>query len=435
MPDGCTKEGGIFSPSALQTRFLGFALRNPIISASSEVNLDKDLVISIIKAGVGGVVLKTWTSEQAFKIRVRPYQFPLGRINEAYKASGSFLSLSAPDIRSVEEYLSQLPQVVEICKGNGVLLIASFYERPKQIGKWVENARRLKDAGIDIIELNFSSPSAVSEFRANLRLAGVIIRSILDQVDVKVGVKISPDMEPLEQLVEDWEKAGIAYIAAHNAFSGIVVDTEKEEPFGAPCISGYAMGRAFLPISLARIVRIRRVTDLPIIGIGGVFSGSDALQYLLIGCELVGVSSAVFVEGRKVISHILDEISEWMSCKGYRSLADFKGKAFRLVESTSEVKSREQFPFAVPPLTPFIPKVKKDLCIRCYKCLDTCIYGVFEEADNGDVKVNDANCYSCGFCVGICPNGAIVLVQRKATDTVVWSGRGTAETFKQKERR
>ena len=74
------------------------------------------------------------------------------------------------------------------------MLIASFYERPKQIGKWVENARRLKDAGIDIIELNFSSPSAVSEFRANLRLAGVIIRSILDQVDVKVGVKISPDM-------------------------------------------------------------------------------------------------------------------------------------------------------------------------------------------------------------------------------------------------
>ncbi|PJB36197.1 MAG: hypothetical protein CO107_08310, partial [Deltaproteobacteria bacterium CG_4_9_14_3_um_filter_51_14] len=112
--------------------------------------------------------------------------------------------------------------------------------------------------------------------------------------------------EPLEQMLTAWEMEGLDFITAHNAPGGIIIDTEREEPFGAPVIGGYVPGRVFLPYSLARVVRIRKASSIPVVGVGGIYGYSDALQYLLCGCPLVGVGSALYFKGPEVLDQICD---------------------------------------------------------------------------------------------------------------------------------
>ncbi len=224
--------------------------------------------------------------------------------------------------------------------------------------------------------------------------------------------------------------AGLDFVTAHNAPSGIVVDVENEVPFGAPALGGYVMGRAFLPYSLGRIVRIRKTVDIPIIGVGGIYEAQDALQYILCGCPLIGIGSALYFKGPRILDEIHNGITDWMQQKGYGTLSEFQGKAFTHIKDAASLKSREKHPYTTPPDCPYIPIIDDELCNRCGICETTCIYNVFSVDKNKSmVLVHEDKCWSCGFCVGICPAGAIELRDRKSKQKLIWNNQGLAQSF------
>jgi len=416
------------NPVHTSVKVAGLTFRSPILVSSSEFAFGPSQCKSLLHSPIGGIITKTFTTDPKNRIRLRPYQFPLNRFGRGY--GGTLFSLAAPHVEDTERVLHHVLQMAKMCHDASLVLIASYFEDPEDIPLWITSGKMFQDAGADMLELNFSSPSAVRVFARNISRSTEIIARMKESVSIPVGLKLSPTLEPLEELVQSWTDSGLDFITAHNAPSGIVIDVEMMVPFGAPCIGGYVSGRSFLPYSLARVVRMRRVTQIPIIGVGGIHEGDDALQYILAGCPLVGIGSALYFYGPKKLDSIHQSVTEWMSRKGYTSISEFQGKVFPLIRDASRMKSEEMYPFTMPPDCPYIPVIDFERCFRCRACVNACIYGALTFAEKEQAVLTDEDrCWSCGLCVGICPAGAVELRARTERETVIWNNHGMAKPF------
>jgi dihydropyrimidine dehydrogenase (NAD+) subunit PreA len=414
----------------LSVDLAGVQLKNPFLPGASELALNGPSAARLIKAGVGAVVTKSFTSSSRMRIRVRPYQFSLAKFGSEFGSCGSFMSLSAPHVEDLDAILKKnVPGMAEICRAHQIPLITSFYESFKRFGQWPETAMRFEDAGADLIELNFSSPSNKEEMEEHPEISSHIISSVRKKVRVPVGIKISPTVEPLNNLVKNWVNAGVSFITAHNAPSGIFIDVEREEPYGAPSAGGYSIGRPFLPWSLARVVQIKKAApNIPVIGVGGIFEWQDALQYILCGCSAVEICTGAYTKGLNIFKNIEKGVTTWMRRKGYSTIEAFQGKVLPLITVSRELKSKEKAPFMLPPEGPYTPRVKKSRCNLCFRCGKQCLYGVFH-IKNKKLIIDENKCWSCGFCISLCPEKALVLVDRITGETI-WDGEGTAAPFK-----
>lgn len=415
----------------LTVKVAGITFKNPVLPAASELVFDGSSAKRIAQSGVGGIVTKTFTSSPEFRIRPRPYQFPLARFNTAFRKSGSFYSLASPHVEDMNTVTEKnIPEIAQVCKTKGIPLIVSFYEKPDEIAAWKKVAKGFERAGAKMLELNFSSPTMRGELERNLRSSFKIVESVAKASNIPFGVKISPMMEPLADALKSWTHRGISFVTAHNAPSGIYVDVETEVPFGAPVIGGYLIGRPFLPVSLARVVQILKSIDLPVFGVGGIFDWRDALQYLLCGCSLVEVGTAAYMEGIEVFKKINQGIVLWMRRKGYSSISSFRGKVLQRIVPSVELKKKEIAPYSLPPQTPYVPRVDQKRCTLCQACCRSCFYQVFHfERREKRIAVERDRCWSCGLCVGICPEEAIILVDRVTGKNRIWNGRGLATPF------
>jgi len=414
----------------LTVRVAGISFRSPVLPAASELVFDGNSAERVAGTGVGGIVTKTFTTSPEFRIRLRPYQFPLAHVNPSLKKSGSLFSLASPHVEEMDVVVRKnVPDISQVCKKAGIPLIVSFYEKPADLRSWKQVAKGFERAGADLLELNFSSPSMKGDLEKSLKSSFKILESVTKASNIPVGIKISPMIEPLADAVKGWAERGASFITAHNAPSGIFIDVEREVPYGAPVIGGYLIGRAFLPVSLARAVHILKSADLPVFGVGGVFGWSDALQYLLCGCSLVEVGTAAYMEGIGIFERINQGIATWMKRKGYVSIADFRGKVLNKIIPIAELKKKEIAPYSLPPETPYCPKIDRKKCVLCRTCEKSCFYQVFHfDSEKKCMAMDKDRCWSCGFCVGICPEGAIALVDKR-TGRTVWNGKGVAAPF------
>lgn len=413
----------------VSTVVAGVRFRSPLVVSSSECTADLDMVRRLCEGPVGALVTKTFTSNSAQKVRVRPYQFPLQVLGKGFREGKALYSLAAPHVEDVDAWSRKVSRMADISRDAGVVLVASFFEDPEAVDLWVATARRLEEAGADMLELNFSCPHVSQAFAQGFESAVRILRAVLTSSVLPVGVKIGPTLEPLESAAVTLEETGAAFLTAHNAPGGIVVDVDREEPFGAPAVGGYAPGRAFLPMSLARVVRVRKASTLPVVGVGGVSNHRDALQYVLVGCPLVGVGSALYFEGPALMERLHRGLMRWMRQKGYATLEGVIGRVFPQIENVAALGARELHPYSVPPDCPYIPVADAEACTGCETCVRGCIYGALEINEAGCVEVDADRCWSCGFCVGVCPEGALSLRDRRDPDLVVWNNQGTAQPF------
>jgi dihydroorotate dehydrogenase/Pyruvate/2-oxoacid:ferredoxin oxidoreductase delta subunit len=413
----------------LKVDVAGVTFKNPVLPAASELVFDGPSAKKVAEAGVGGIVTKTFTTSPEFRIRVRPYQFPLAHFDPSFKRSGSFYSLASPHVQEINLVMEKnIPETAQVCKQNNIPLIVSFYEKPHDLTSWKKGARGFERAGAQMLELNFSSPTMKGDLEKSLSSSFKIIEAVAKSSHIPFGAKISPMLEPLIDAVKGWKDRGISFITAHNAPSGIYVDVEAEVPYGAPTIGGYLIGRPFLPISLGRIVQILKTIDIPVIGVGGISTGNDALQYLLCGCSLVQVGTAVYMDGTGVFTKIKQEIVSWMERKNYSSISEFRGNVLRKIVSSIELKMKEKFPYTLPPESPYHPKIDHGKCTLCQACCRSCFYEVLH-LKKGKIGVERTRCWSCGLCVGICPEKAIALVDKK-TRKIIWKGEGFALPFR-----
>jgi dihydroorotate dehydrogenase (NAD+) catalytic subunit len=211
----------------------------------------------------------------------------------------------------------------------GVPIIASIFANT--IYDFGTLARYISEAEPDLIEANISCPNIDARyeqmFAASPYVSAQVTRRIKENTDIPLIVKLSPNVEDIVEVAQAVVEAGADVISAINSLGpGLIIDIETGSPVLANRIGGVS-GPAIRPIAVRCVYDVCRSVQVPVIGIGGVTTGRDIVEMLLVGATAVGIGSAVNYHGLAVFKRALEELKEYMGRHGYRELAEFRGQA------------------------------------------------------------------------------------------------------------
>ena len=187
-------------------------------------------------------------------------------------------------------------------------------------------AESLGRNAIDAFELNVSCPNVKAgglEFGADSTALERLIRLTRAETNRPLFVKLSPTLPDIGRVAKHAVDAGADGLTLVNTLPGLAIDVERRRPllgFG----SGGVSGPGLLPVGVLATWRVSRAVDAPLIGVGGVTSATDALQYMIAGASLVGIGTAAMRDPRAP-ARIVRELDAWCARHGVRSLGDVVG--------------------------------------------------------------------------------------------------------------
>ena len=288
-------------------------LKNPTMLASGIMDEDAGSMQRMIKSGAGAIVTKS--------IGIKPREgYPNPTVLEVECGLLNAMGLPNPGIEHYREEMKQLQQA-------NTPIIGSIYGATAE--EFITLAQTMEQYGAAAVELNMSCPHAKrygSEVGCAPPLLQRITSSVKKQVDIPVFVKISPNVTNIIEIAQAAEKGNADAIVAINTVKAMKIDLETKIPILANKIGGYS-GKAIKPIGIRCVYEIASHIDIPVIGVGGVTSGEDAIEYFLAGASAVQIGSAVYYRGPDVFKEVCKEIETWMKHHGYKKIAELIGAA------------------------------------------------------------------------------------------------------------
>lgn len=319
----------------LATTVDGLKLPNPFVIASGPPGTNLNVISRAFREGWGAVVAKTVSLDSSKVVNVSPRYAKLlaGGGKEVIGWENIELISDRPFATWLEEFRK--------CKDlhpDGIL-IASVMEEFRR-DAWEEIVGRCEDAGVDGFELNFSCPHGLPERRMGSAMGqdpdivGEVCSWVMAATKRPVWAKMTPNITHIEDPVRAALQAGCHGISAINTIRcimGVDLDTLRPEPTveGRSTPGGYS-SKAVFPIALrfcAEIASLIRAefSGRSLSGVGGIESGADAAQFLLLGADTVQVCTGVMKFGHGLIKPIKAELLAFMEKHRFETVSDFKG--------------------------------------------------------------------------------------------------------------
>jgi dihydroorotate dehydrogenase (NAD+) catalytic subunit len=241
-----------------------------------------------------------------------------GLIN-AVGLSNPGVEVMVEEIQTAKEQLGPL----------GVPIIASIFA--ETIYDFGTMARFISEAEPDLIEVNISCPNVdaryLQMFAADPYVAAQVTHRVKLNTGTPVLVKLSPNVTDLVEVAKAVVEAGADGITAINTLGpGIILDIETCRPVLSHGTGGVS-GPAMRPIAVRCVRDICRAVDVPVVAVGGVTTGRDVVEMILVGATAVGIGSAIASRGMEVFQKTCDELQDYMERHGYGGLEEFRGKA------------------------------------------------------------------------------------------------------------
>ncbi len=301
----------------LRARLGQAELPNPILTASGCASAGRELAQFFDVSKIGAVVTKSvMLAPRAGRPTPRMAETPSGMLNS--------IGLQGPGI---DAFLQRdLPWLLS----RGARAVVSI--AGGTVDEFAELAARLSDAaGVTAIEVNISCPNVEHRgqvFACDAGAAGAVIDAVRGRAryDIPVFAKLSPDVTDIVAIARACVAAGADGLSLINTLLGMAIDTETMRPVLAG-VTGGLSGPAIRPVAVRCIWQVREaLPDVPIIGMGGVQTGRDALELILAGATLVSVGTAIFHDPSACI-RIVRELEEELARRGVDRLADAVGLA------------------------------------------------------------------------------------------------------------
>ncbi|MEA3345922.1 MAG: dihydroorotate dehydrogenase [Chloroflexota bacterium] len=302
----------------LSLEIAGVRFSNPLILASGIWGTSADLLVRAARAGAGGVTAKSCGLEP------RP-----GHPNPTLLDWGHGLinALGLPN-PGAEAEVTILREAKAQLQSLGVPLIASIFA--DRIENFARVAEIVSRAEPDLIEVNISCPNVADEFglpfAASRESAAAVTQAVKEGSEIPISLKLTPNVPDIGSIAQAAVEAGADAVTAVNTMPGMVIDASSGQPILANRVGGIS-GPALKPIALRCVYQIARRVDVPIIGTGGVLTGTDAAEMLMAGATAVGIGSALHYRGENALSLIHQELEEFMSVHDYICLEDLRGLA------------------------------------------------------------------------------------------------------------
>ncbi len=300
----------------LSSNYMGLRLQNPLVASASPLSHTLAGIRSLVEGGVGAVVMHSLFEEEVALEAER--QVALAEAgSESFAESLSYF----PEVPGVEaggrRYLSVLERAATVLN---VPVIASLNGTTQK--GWTRFAHQMESAGAAAIELNvYSSPGPEASGREVEERHVEILGLVKSSVSVPVAVKLSPYYSSVGEVALRMEEAGADALVLFNRFLHPDIDPETLQVVPGLGLSSASEGR------LARtwIALLRQRLDTSLAASTGVDSPDDLGKYLLAGADVVMTTSALLRRGPDYAQVLLDGLSDWMSRKGFTSIAKVRG--------------------------------------------------------------------------------------------------------------
>ncbi|MBI5826944.1 MAG: dihydroorotate dehydrogenase [Deltaproteobacteria bacterium] len=289
---------GRYDP-ALRVEIAGIRLKNPVMTASGTFGYGLEFSPYMDLKRLGAIVVKG--------LSLRPRQGNPGpRIVET--PCGMLNAIGLQNV-GVDSFIKdKLP----LLKKYDTRVIANIFG--ETIEEYMEVARRLDGAGgVAALEVNISCPNVKKGgivFGTDPLEAFKVVLAVRKSTGLPVITKLSPNVTDIKAMVRAVEDGGADAISLINTITGMAVDVEKRRPVLAT-VTGGLSGPAIRPIAVRMVWEAKKVARVPLIGIGGIMNGRDALEFILAGATAVQVGTANFIEPDAAIK-VVEGIEEYV---------------------------------------------------------------------------------------------------------------------------
>ena len=291
----------------------GLTMKNPVTTASGTFAAGMEYSDFVDVSALGavttkGVSLNGWEGNASPRIA----EVPSGMLNS--------IGLQNPGVQHFIDH--ELPAM----KACGTTVWANLGGHT--IEENVEGVRMLCAAGIDVLELNISCPNVKQgglAFGIRAKDAAEVVSAVRQVCTVPLVVKLSPQAESIPEMCRAVEAAGADGISLCNTFQACAIDLERRRPVFDNTFAGLS-GPAIRPIALRMVWQAVGAVNIPVIGLGGIATGRDALEFIMAGASAVQVGTANFQDPASCV-RITAEIARWMDAHHVKSLEEIRGCA------------------------------------------------------------------------------------------------------------
>jgi len=297
----------------LETDVAGLHLWNPTMLASGFLDETGGSLLRVYREGAGAVVTKSIGPEAR-------EGYPNPTIVELDVGMLNAVGLPNPGI-------SEYEREVKLALKGGAIVVGSVYG--KDPPEYARVAASMASYGVQAIELNLSCPHAKglgTEIAQSEEAVQEFTRAVKDAVHVPVFSKLSPNVSDIAAFGKAAERGGADGIVAINTVKAMTVSPELKMPVLANKYGGLS-GPAIRPIGVKAVYDLYEAVDVPVVGVGGIETGRDALEYIMAGASAVQVRTGIVARGTGVFESIKKEIASLLEEVGLASVTEAVGVA------------------------------------------------------------------------------------------------------------
>ncbi|WP_371381723.1 dihydroorotate dehydrogenase [Sporomusa aerivorans] len=296
----------------LSVNIAGIKMKTPVMTASGTFGFGLEYSDFVDLNQVGAVVVKgTTLAPRAGNSGCRIAETPAGMLNS--------IGLENPGVETlIEDIMPKLakydvPVIVNI-SGNTV-------------EEYGELAARLDNAGVAGLEVNISCPNVKQggiAFGTCPDSAAQVVRSVKRNTGLPVIVKLSPNVGDVALMARAVEDAGADAISLINTLLGMAIDVRSWKPVLGNIVGGFS-GPAVKPVAVRMVWQVAKAVKVPVIGMGGIMTAEDAVEFLLAGASAVAVGTANFVNPYAAVE-VAAGIQEYLAARGLKQVSELVGK-------------------------------------------------------------------------------------------------------------
>jgi dihydroorotate dehydrogenase (NAD+) catalytic subunit len=293
----------------LTTNFAGIILENPITTASgtfSPVDSSKFYDINQLGAVITkGIAIRAWEGN------------PTPRIGETYGGMLNSVGLQNPGV----DYF--IENDLKFLKKFKAKVIANVVGRT--IEEYCMVVEKLNETSVAMLEINISCPNIKKGgigFGTDPKMAGDITKAVKAISKKPIIIKLTPNVTDITEIAKAVEAEGADGVSLINTLLGMGIDVNRKRPVLAN-ITGGLSGPAIKPIALRMVYQVNRAVKIPIIGLGGISTGEDAVEFFMAGATAISVGTAALFNPTAPVD-IKEELLVYMQNNGFKSIKEIR---------------------------------------------------------------------------------------------------------------